>query len=75
MKTYSELLSYINEAKQSSPNVYHYATRGENNGGGPLYQEGSLSREKTEKMAGNRPYRITPLHAYKGHLSSVQWNG
>ena len=75
MHTYKSLLEYINETKNESPLVYHFETRSESNGGSQIYQRGSLNKEKAEKMSDGRPVKSTPLHLYKGHLMSHEWNG
>jgi hypothetical protein len=71
--TYNELLEVVS-GRRNSPTIYHYGTRGADNGASPIYQQGSFNKEKIEHMAQGRPINQTPLNLYKGHLCGTEFN-
>lgn len=71
--TFKELLEAVT-GRRNTPTVWHYATRTHDNGDSPIHQEGSFNKHKIEKMADGRPILQTPLHAFKGHLMSMEYN-
>ena len=71
--SYKELLEVVT-GRRNSPTVYHYGTRGADNGASSIYQQGSFNKEKIEHMAQGRPINQTPLNLYKGHLCGTEFN-
>lgn len=72
--SYKELLESLDKRGHNMPTVYHFGTRGGDNGASPIYQRGSFNKDKVEAMAQGRPISQTPLHLYKGALMGTEYN-